>query len=307
MLRLQTFGGLSLFRDGELLTRAGKQRTRLMLLTLLAASSRTGMTRDKLMLYLWPESEMRKARGRLKQALYVIRRELGAEVITGVSTLSLNGALVTSDLQELDAAVLRRDHASAAALHTGPLLDGIHFGRDYELERWVVAQRARLAHAWAGAVECVAFAAESAGAWREAVAWRRQLAAAEPCSARTTIALMRALAESGDVGGSLQQYRLHSTHVAHELETRAEPEVVALAESLSAGNWRRSRPIAAPSVPLPSRGHVAVPADPPTRLATLVGTALGVFHALARLRASMVGAAPRVGIFLRRHPLPGIG
>lgn len=60
MFRLQTFGGLALV-DGA---GAGvaTQRRRLGLLALLAAAGERGLTRDKLLAYLWPESPPENAR-----------------------------------------------------------------------------------------------------------------------------------------------------------------------------------------------------------------------------------------------------
>ena len=49
MLRLQTFGGVSLFRGEENLTGAVTQRRRLGILVLLAASGSAGLSRDKLL------------------------------------------------------------------------------------------------------------------------------------------------------------------------------------------------------------------------------------------------------------------
>src|SRR5262245_7021734 len=57
VLRLRTFGGLTLARGSEDLTGAVTQRRRLALLALLAASGPAGMSRDKLLAYLWPESD----------------------------------------------------------------------------------------------------------------------------------------------------------------------------------------------------------------------------------------------------------
>ena len=88
MLRLTTFGGLALSRDGVALTGAAAQRSRLSLLALLATAGPTGFSRDKLLLYLWPESDEERARHALKQAVYSLRRELGSEeVIVGTASL----------------------------------------------------------------------------------------------------------------------------------------------------------------------------------------------------------------------------
>jgi len=74
MLRLRTFGGLSLFRGSENLTGAVTQRRRLAILALLAVGRDVGVSRDKLLSYLWPESDQERARHVLNQLLYAQRR-----------------------------------------------------------------------------------------------------------------------------------------------------------------------------------------------------------------------------------------
>jgi DNA-binding SARP family transcriptional activator/TolB-like protein len=253
VLRLTTFGGLSLSRDGVPLTGAAAQRSRLALLALLASAGPGGISRDKVLLYLWPESDSERARHALKQAVYALRRDLGDdETIVGTSSLSLNPSLVDSDLREFETAIAKGDCATAAALYAGPFLDGVYLKDAPEFERWSADQRARLAHAWCDAVERLAKQAESTGAWRDAVTWRRQLAAAEPLSGRITIALMRAMAESGDVAAALQHYRVHETLVREELETAPDPDVLALADELKSGRWQRAAPIVVDTPPPPA-------------------------------------------------------
>ena len=57
MLRLNTFGGLVLQQDGQLHTGPASQRRRLALLAVVAAAGARGVSRDKLLTLLWPESE----------------------------------------------------------------------------------------------------------------------------------------------------------------------------------------------------------------------------------------------------------
>src|SRR2546426_10853792 len=76
MLELRTFGALSLKDDGASLSGAATQHKTLALLALLAAASRNGLSRDKLIAYLWPESDTEHGRGLLKQACYALRRDL---------------------------------------------------------------------------------------------------------------------------------------------------------------------------------------------------------------------------------------
>src|SRR4051794_26861648 len=95
MLRLRTFGGLTLSRGEENLTGAVTQRRRLALLALLAVARDTGLSRDKLLAWLWPDSDAERARHVLNQLLYAQRRQVGdAALFTGQKTLRLNRAVM---------------------------------------------------------------------------------------------------------------------------------------------------------------------------------------------------------------------
>src|SRR5437867_10837724 len=94
MLELRTFGGLSLQDDGASVTGAASQRKTLALLALLAASGRNGLSRDRVIAYLWPESDTERGRGLLRQACYALRRDLHApELFLGAPELRLNIAI----------------------------------------------------------------------------------------------------------------------------------------------------------------------------------------------------------------------
>ena len=241
MLRLTTFGGLALSRDGVALTGAAAQRSRLSLLALLATAGPTGFSRDKLLLYLWPESDEERARHALKQAVYSLRRELGSEeVIVGTAALSLNPVIITSDAREFEAAIAAGDLATAVSLYSGPFLDGFHLKDSTEFERWSAETRARFAHMWVSSVEKLAGDCEARGAWREAAGYWRTLAASEPLSGRLALALIRALAESGDLGAALQQYKIHESLLREEIGSAPEAAVSSFAESLRNGTWTRS-------------------------------------------------------------------
>src|SRR5438874_9748612 len=98
MLTLRTFGGLSVdhavFVDG-----AAARRRPLALLALLAVAGPRGVSRDKLVAFLWPDSGDERARNSLSQALSSLRRELGIDqLVLGSAELRLNPELITSDV-----------------------------------------------------------------------------------------------------------------------------------------------------------------------------------------------------------------
>src|SRR6059058_2343474 len=136
MLHLKTFGGLSVSVDDAAGVGAAQQRKTLALLALLAAAGKSGLARDKLVAYLWPDADAEHARGLLKQACYALRRDLHQpDLVLGTTQLVLNPAIIASDVQAFEDALERRDDAAAVALYAGPFLDGFYLSGAEEFER----------------------------------------------------------------------------------------------------------------------------------------------------------------------------
>ncbi|HXE58524.1 MAG TPA: BTAD domain-containing putative transcriptional regulator, partial [Gemmatimonadales bacterium] len=232
-MRLKTFGGLAIHRDGAPLAGAAAQRRRLALLALLDGAGDRGLTREKLLGLLWPEAEPEKARRVLAQSLYALRRELGSEdLFLGTNEVRINPAVLRSDRTEFADALAAGRLEEAVAVYEGPYLDGFYLNEAPEFERWVETERAVLAHDYAGALERLAERASAAGDFRGAVGWWRRLAAADPLNSRVAVGLMRALANAGDRPAALQHARVFETLLREELDVPPDPEVVRLAGEL---------------------------------------------------------------------------
>src|SRR5215203_5397241 len=104
--RLLTLGGLVLERDFCAVTGTASQPRRLALLALVAAHGRAGLSRDRLLGILWPELSEERARGALAQLRYVMRRDLGEDLLCPGPTLRLEPALVVSVRDALECALL---------------------------------------------------------------------------------------------------------------------------------------------------------------------------------------------------------
>ena len=266
MLRLLTFGGLSLVDDGAPVTGAASQRSRLALLAVLASSGSAGISRDKLLALLWPESDEERARHALKQGVYALRRDLGNEnAVVGTAALSLDPAVIPSDVREFDEALARGDDLTAAALYAGPFLDGVFVKSAPEFDQWASGERSRLERAHLDAVGRLARAAEAAGDHTAAAQWWRRAAAAEPLSGRVALSLMKVLAESGDVSAAIQHARVHEAVVKGELDSPADDAVLAFAEELRRGEYVppvRARAVVASETPANSVAPAVVVAAP---------------------------------------------
>ncbi|MDX2184053.1 MAG: BTAD domain-containing putative transcriptional regulator [Gemmatimonadaceae bacterium] len=257
-MRIKLFGPPSVWRDDTQLAGALAQRRRLALLSVLAvaaAPGRPGVTRERILALLWSNDDEERARAALSQALYAIRRDLGADdAIVGQSDLRLNPQRVSCDYWDFLQAVAEGADQAAAELRIGPLLDGLDVPDARDFEFWVEEQRTDADRVWATAADRVATAATNAGDTATAVRWRRALANADPLSGRSAVALALALNAAGEREAALRHLRVHAALVEQELESAPSAEVTALAERLAAP---------APASASASSSTPAAPAPPP--------------------------------------------
>ncbi|HYZ89747.1 MAG TPA: BTAD domain-containing putative transcriptional regulator, partial [Myxococcales bacterium] len=243
MLRL--FGSPSIATvQGAPITGPATQRHRIALLTLLALSPRRTSSRDRAMGLLWPERDTEQARLLLNQAVYHLRKALGEDALrSSGDELLLNTDIIGADVLEFESALERSDHAAAAALYQGPLLEGFFLSEAPEFERWLDRERERLAAAYAKALETLAQTAERDRDLTSAVQWWKARAAHDPYDSRVALRLMQALDASGNRGGAIQHAAMHQRLLRDELEAEVPSEVQALAERLRS----EPAPIAAPN------------------------------------------------------------
>ncbi|MEO8140488.1 MAG: BTAD domain-containing putative transcriptional regulator [Gemmatimonadota bacterium] len=262
-LYLQTFGGLAILRMGAPAEGAGAQRRRLALLALLAAAGERGMPREKLLLILWPESDLERARKNLAQAVYALRRDLGAEeLVQGTNDLRLSTDLLSSDLAEFQRAIAEGRKEDAVALYKGPFLEGIFFDEAPEFERWAESERAHYAREYAEALESLAIQAANRGEPRIAAGYWRKLANTDPLNAKAALGLMRGLAAAGDRAQALQHYRVYEMLLRQELELAPDAELRRYADDL------RQEKTPVPGVPAAVAPAPSAPPPPPAAAAT---------------------------------------
>lgn len=258
MLRIRCLGQLSADRDGQPLAGAAVQPRRLAILAILARAGDRGVTREKMIGYLWPDSDEERARRLLSQAVYMLRRDLGDDdAITGVRELRLGGNVAT-DVGEFQDAFAARAYERAAELYAGPFLDGFHIPGAPELERWIDEERRGLAHDADTALEKCAVASEARGDHASAVMWWRRLAANDPINARVAVRLMRALAAAGDRNGAIRHAAIHEALVKEQLDLPADVDVVRLANEL------RSDALTMAAAPVTLAPSAPPPPSPPT-------------------------------------------
>ena len=257
MLRLQTFGGLWLEGASADSPIDSGPRRRLALLAILAAAGARGVSRDRLLLLLWPDSTEANARHALSQLLYMLRRDAGSEIATGATELRLDATLIGSDLAEFDAALTNDQPERAAGLYRGPFLDGFYLENGEEFERWAAEMRGAISRRARGALEQAVRRAAERGDRADAAEFARRLTQLEPLSAPYALAYMEALAEAGDRGTALKFAKEYEAVVRRELKTPTEPSIRALAQRLAAQLQHSS----ATEPPPPAPPEPNVPAD----------------------------------------------
>jgi DNA-binding SARP family transcriptional activator len=259
MLRLHTFGGCFLARDGARLDALSGQRKGLALLALLAAVGERGVSREALLVYLWPESDQERARTSLKQLVHSLRQQVQApDFLLTTGELRLNPAHIGSDVAEFRDALQRGDHEAAVRLYAAPFLDGFYLKGADDLERWAASERATLAQGFARTLQALAEGATSRG--------DAHAAAGVVATLRARRAAQRAWRGWADAcagpgwraRGALQHARVYEHLMREELGSAPDPSVTDLVACL-----QRARAAAAPA-PL----EAATPVDPRTRADT---------------------------------------
>jgi DNA-binding SARP family transcriptional activator/TolB-like protein len=256
VLRIQALGGLAVFDGERPLAGAAKQPKRLALLAMLARAGSRGVSRDRLLLMLWPDADEERGRRGLNQALYALRQDLGEAAIAGSADLRLDPALVTSDVQEFADARAEGRPEAAAAIWKGPFLDGFGLPGLPEFERWAEGEREALSHDYHELLETLAAQAGGRGDAVAAVGWWRKLAALDPHNGRIAESLLRALVAAGDVPGALRHADIFNTLLDADLGLPPDRQITLLAE--------RIRAEAAERPAMPVRTTPATPVTLPT-------------------------------------------
>jgi DNA-binding SARP family transcriptional activator/TolB-like protein len=244
MLRLKALGGLVVLREGSALKGAATQRRRLALLAIVATAGKKGISRDRLLTLLWPESDETKGRHGLAQSLYALKRDLGDDsLFVGTSELRLNPDVITSDVQDFRDAIVAGNHCAAASLYGGPLLDGVYISGAPDFERWLDSEREHLAREFSEVLENLAAQQTDSGDVASSSATLARLAGLDPLNTRVVIKTMKSLAYAGDVSGALALAARHEAGRRDELDLPGDPEVVTLRDEITQSERDRTERI----------------------------------------------------------------
>jgi len=236
MFRLRVLGGFALEGPSGASLPSLPQRRAEAVLAVLAVCGDLGCTRERLIALLWPESDETHSRHSLRDSLRAIRQTLGPDAVPSAGDLlRLDPSVVVSDVASIAQALSADRHAEAVRAYGGRLLEGFHVDGAPEFERWLDAERARLARENVEALEKLATAAERAGAWDEAAGWWARAVERDPVNSYFVLHQVRALAALGDRANAIKVADGHARRLREELDLEPDREVLAKIERIRRG------------------------------------------------------------------------
>ena len=239
MPRLYLLGRVQLTanaHDSEVPSAVAPKPLGLLAYLVLAGVERTPLRRDTLVALFWPELSEPRARGVLRQALFQIRRLLGANAIScRDDAIIVDPDALWCDAAEFEACLAAGDRAGALELYHGELLGGFHIENVApELEDWIERRRMRTRSAAARAArelaECATREERALDAERNA---RRALELLPDDEAALAL-LIGALDTLGDRTGALRAAARFSDQLAREYQTSPSPSTRALVDAVRA-------------------------------------------------------------------------
>jgi TolB-like protein/Tfp pilus assembly protein PilF len=137
----------------------------------------------------------------------------------GVATLRLNAAALACDLVEQAVAREGGNAEQAAALYSGPFLDGFYIPGAVDFEHWVESERRQRARAHACLLERLAACAAERNDAATAVQYWHARVGLDPLDTPATLSLIQALVSAGNRTEALRLARVHEALVRDGLET----------------------------------------------------------------------------------------
>jgi predicted ATPase/DNA-binding SARP family transcriptional activator len=264
-LEVRLLGRFGLARDGRPVDLSGWQRRPAALLRLLAASGGR-VTRDEVIERFWPESDPQKGATNLRQVLYQLRRELGANpppVIVEAGWVALNPALSWEvDLAAFQAAVEATDDDPAALDAVLDLYGGEPLPED-RYEDWAAPVREQTRRTYREAVLRTVQLYRERGASEHTLKRLGALLEIDPLDEVAVRLQLELLAEAGRRADALKAYVRFKERLQSELELEPEPETVSLVDEISRED--RTRPTRRPAT------TTAPPHNLPAALSSFVG------------------------------------
>lgn len=250
-IEFRALGTLELRRpNGQRIDSLLSRQKRVALLAYLAAATPRGLhSRDRLVALFWPEQDQSRARQALRQALTVLRSELGDDAIitVGDEEVGLNFSAVACDVVAFNEAVAASRHADALEFYRGGFLDAFFIRNAPEFELWLGTEQARLRREFAACARTLVGQLQASGDLAAATFWARRARQLAPEDEVLLRCLIQLLDQAGDRAGALQEYEEFKEWFWRDLQDKPSPET----EDLIAKVRKRAEVIPQPAPPTP--------------------------------------------------------
>ncbi len=231
MFLIQSLGGVRI-QDSSGDTIRLRSRKHVALLVYLAASGRQVYARDSLARLLW-ETPLDRARHSLSQAIYDLRRNLPGAIGSATGdAVHLETSAFRLDAVEFEQALKAGELSLAVDLYRGPFADNLaRVGTD-DFERWLEAERLRLARLGEMALRRYVRQCDEAGQWGEMCVAALRLVKLSSLDEEAHRALMRGLWFHGDAASAIRHYEEVVGSLEKELPGGVSKETQLLAERI---------------------------------------------------------------------------
>lgn len=269
MIRLQLLGGVQLSAsDGRDLRPLLGRPKRLALLAYLAAREPGNWTRrDALTGLLWPEMDQAGARKAVRQALYVLRGDLGEEVFesAGDDDVRVSPEHCWCDVAAFRAALKDGRREEALELYRGDLMPAFFVPEGgAEFERWMEEERGQLRALASRAAWELAESAERNRKSGPATSWGRQALALSHDDETALRRLIQLLDRMGDRAGALRAYETFARRLKDEFGDEPAVETRELIRRLRERGVGSSASETAPALPPAAVSPSLAPPAAPT-------------------------------------------
>lgn len=247
-LQVRFFGHFEILCDSEIMT-LGRNGKALTILKYLLANRARPVSQDHLMGWLWPESNLKKARWSLNSAIHGLRKLLsGCPTSASMNYVCLEdgyyrlspGVRVSTDVDEFD----KRHERGRRLEKDGRIREAaVEYEKAIELYRgdylvedlyedWTMVERERLANAYMDILDRLAIHYMEVEQHQESIRTCYRVLEKDRCHEDSYRLLMRCYARLGLRARALHQYRMCEQILGQEYGTSPSPETRSLYVSL---------------------------------------------------------------------------
>jgi len=172
--------------------------------------------RGDLVATFWPDADSARGRNALRQALFVIRAEVGKNTILadGPEELMVNRDLVDCDALAFHRAIRAGQMEVALNLYKGDFLGGFSIPGCEEFDAWAEEQRITLRRKASSAAQDLAYAAEGERDLGCSLHWWRRALTLRPFDETVLRRIMALLAGSGNRGEAMAEFERFRSYMS---------------------------------------------------------------------------------------------